>query len=91
MSSGSFDPSVGSIQAAAAEAQAQALHNNIPTGAVNGSADGKFNGSLGDLKKNYPDVYDKLIVQSIGFQICKQCQDDNDRFIAEIKKHDNGS
>ncbi|MCE5293706.1 MAG: hypothetical protein LLF94_03725 [Chlamydiales bacterium] len=88
MSDAQFDPSMGSIQAAAAAANATALQNSIKsTSAVSGSADGVFNGTLGDLKKNYPEVYDKLIIESIGRQICQQSKDANDRYIAEIKKH----
>lgn len=90
MSDAQFDPSLGSLQAAAAAASATALQNSIKTaGAVSGSADGSFNGTIGDLQKKYPEVYDKLIIESIGRQICQQCQDANDRFIAEIKKHEN--
>ena len=86
-----FDPSVASIQSAASAASATALQSSLANSAAGGSSSGAFNGTIGDLQKKYPEIYDKLIVQSIGYQICQQCQDDNDNFIAEIKKHEDGN
>jgi len=51
-----------------------------------GSSDTHFNGTLGDLKLKFPEVYDKLIIQSIGYQICQQCKNSNERFLEEMKR-----
>lgn len=85
MSSASIDPSVSSIQLVGAQANTEALHTSMST-AVSGSGDGSFNGTIGDLQKKYPEVYQKVILQTIATQIVQQCQRDNDHYIQEMKK-----
>jgi hypothetical protein len=80
-----LDPS--SIQSLGSIAATQSLVNaqqaQAPQG---GTAAGNFNGTIGDLQKNYPEVYQKLVLQSIAYQICQQAQSQNDRYVEKIKE-----
>lgn len=90
----SFDPGISSIQLTASQANAEAISKNIAKSAIvtgpGGTSDGAFNGTIGDLEKKYPEVYKKLVLESIASQIVRQCQHDNDHYIEEMKKHRDG-
>ncbi len=88
MTSSTLESNVQAIEALSNQALTDSCLVTIkPQGAISASADTAFNGSIGDLKKKFPEAYDKLVVQSIGYQICKDCQRGNERFLEEMKRH----
>ena len=86
MSETLVEPNVVSVETLGIQISNQPAGAPKVTGSV-GTNDTFFNGTLGDLQKKFPEVYDKLIIQSIGYQICQQCQHSNDRFIEEMKRN----
>ncbi|MCE5293705.1 MAG: hypothetical protein LLF94_03720 [Chlamydiales bacterium] len=80
------EPNVVSIETLGIQSGIQTTGAPAITGTV-GANDTFFNGTLGDLQKKFPEVYDKLIIQSIGYQICQQCKQSNDRYIEEMKRN----
>ncbi len=84
-----MDPSMG-MSALGASAISQAIQNNMTGGAAAtgaaGNASATFNGTISDLKEKYPELYKKLVLEPLAYQIVQQVKDDNERFIARIKE-----
>ncbi len=75
------------IQTAAAQMNAEAVEKNLenkPVGEMN------FDGTIGDLQKKHPEIYQKLVLQQIAFQIVRDCQRSSEHFVEEMKKHRDG-
>lgn len=88
-----FDPSVQAVQLSGAQTNAEVMQQNMAVAAqygLNGPEGGAFNGTIGDLQKKYPEVYQKLVLESLAKEIVRQCQHANERFIEEMKKHRDG-
>ncbi len=43
-------------------------------------------GTLKDLQLKHPEIYDKLVLHSIGMHIVHECQRMQDRYMEEVKK-----
>lgn len=88
----SFSSGVSSIQIAGVQGNQEAVTNTIASGAVTatgGTSDGAFNGTIGDLQKKYPEVYNKIFLEGTATQMIQKAQRDNDRYMEELKKQRN--
>ncbi len=85
-----MDANVSSVQSLQAEANAQMIQNNVGSmSGVSGSAGtATFNGTISDLMQKYPDIYNKLVLQQLAYEIVQQCQDENDHYLEVIKEND---
>ncbi|MBS0635780.1 MAG: hypothetical protein JSR37_09985 [Verrucomicrobia bacterium] len=93
MADSGFDPGISAVQVTGAQTNAEVIQQNMAVAAQYGltnASDGAFNGTIGDLQKKYPEIYQKLVLESIARQIVQQCQHSNDHFIEEMKKHRDG-
>lgn len=87
---GAMNFGVSDVHALQAAANAQVMQNNSVQNAAmgGGSSSGNFNGTIADLQQKYPDVYNKLVLQQLAYQIVQQCQDENDHYLEIIKESD---
>lgn len=87
-----FNSGVSSIQLAGIQSNQAAVTNTIASGAaagVGGTSDGAFNGTIGDLQKKYPEVYNKIFLEGTAVQMIQKAQRDHDRYMEELKKQRN--
>lgn len=92
MTAASFNSGVSSIQIAGVQSNQEAMTNTIASGAVTatgGTSDGAFNGTIGDLQKKYPEVYNKIFLEGTATQMIQKAQRDHDRYMEELKKQRN--
>lgn len=81
--------SVDAIQLEGAQAGAEAVEKNITANGTFTIEGAEFDGTIGDLKLKHPEIYDKLVIQSIAHQICQQIRQAHDHFMEEMKRQRN--
>jgi len=74
------------IQTAACQMNAEQAEKSLANQPV---GDMFFDGSIGELQRKFPEIYDKLVLKQIAYQIVHDVQRNSEHFVEEMKKNRN--